>query len=69
VSHQDAHSHVFQLEGNSLTDGHKDEDETEKAWSRRPFSNWRNWWRIKFHCIYQYIYVAKIELESCILSS
>jgi len=35
---------VFRPEDNSLTDDHKNEkDEAEKAWSKRPFSNWRNW--------------------------
>ena len=35
---------VFRPEDNSLTDDHKnEEDEAEKAWSKRPFSNWRNW--------------------------
>ncbi|KAL3938772.1 MAG: hypothetical protein SGBAC_006381 [Bacillariaceae sp.] len=35
---------VFRPEENSLTDDHnKEEAEEEKAWSQRPFSNWRNW--------------------------
>lgn len=36
---------VFRPEDNSLTDNHEqgDEDEAERAWSKRPFSNWRNW--------------------------
>ena len=35
---------VFRPEENSLTDDHTKEDEDEeKAWSKRPFSNWRNW--------------------------
>mmetsp|Transcript_3212 Transcript_3212/g.7518 ORF Transcript_3212/g.7518 Transcript_3212/m.7518 type:complete len:707 (+) Transcript_3212:121-2241(+) len=35
---------VFKPEENSLTDDHsKEEAEEEKAWSQRPFSNWRNW--------------------------
>ena len=36
---------VFRPEDNSLTDDHKndDEDAAERAWSKRPFSNWRNW--------------------------
>lgn len=35
---------VFRPDDNSLTDNHKnEEEETEKAWLRRPFSNWRNW--------------------------
>jgi hypothetical protein len=37
---------VFKPANNSLTDDHKkkDEDEEEeKPWSKRPFSNWRNW--------------------------
>ena len=36
---------VFRPEENSLTDDHKndDEEEAERAWSKRPFSNWRNW--------------------------
>ncbi|CAJ1954110.1 unnamed protein product [Cylindrotheca closterium] len=35
---------VFKPEENSLTDDHnKEEEEEEKAWSQRPFSNWRNW--------------------------
>jgi len=35
---------VFRPDDNSLTDDHqKEDDEAEKAWSKRPFSNWRNW--------------------------
>ena len=36
---------VFRPEDNSLTDDHKndEEDAAERAWSKRPFSNWRNW--------------------------
>jgi hypothetical protein len=36
---------VFRPAENSLTDDHKNDDETEqeRAWSQRPFSNWRNW--------------------------
>jgi hypothetical protein len=35
---------VFRPEENSLTDDHsKKEEEEERAWSKRPFSNWRNW--------------------------
>lgn len=36
---------VFRPEDNSLTDDHKkeEEEEAERAWSKRPFSNWRNW--------------------------
>ena len=36
---------VFRPEGNSLTDDHQqdEEDEAERAWSKRPFSDWRNW--------------------------
>jgi hypothetical protein len=35
----------FRPEENSLTDDHKndEEEEGERAWSQRPFSNWRNW--------------------------
>ena len=36
---------VFRPEENSLTDDHKDDEEeqAERAWSKRPFANWRNW--------------------------
>ena len=35
---------VFRPAENSLTDDHEnDEEEAERAWSKRPFSNWRNW--------------------------
>jgi mannose/fructose/N-acetylgalactosamine-specific phosphotransferase system component IID len=36
---------VFRPEDNSLTDDHEDDEEEaiERAWSKRPFSNWRNW--------------------------
>jgi len=36
---------VFRPAENSLTDDHKsaEEEEAERAWSKRPFSNWRNW--------------------------
>ena len=36
---------VFRPEENSLTDDHKqdEEEDGERAWSKRPFSNWRNW--------------------------
>mmetsp|Transcript_8372 Transcript_8372/g.13099 ORF Transcript_8372/g.13099 Transcript_8372/m.13099 type:complete len:112 (-) Transcript_8372:101-436(-) len=37
---------VFRPEDNSLTDNHEKDDEdqqAERAWSKRPFSNWRNW--------------------------
>lgn len=35
---------VFRPAENSLTDDHKDEVEKEAtAWSKRPFSNWKNW--------------------------
>ncbi|CAJ1939323.1 unnamed protein product [Cylindrotheca closterium] len=35
---------IFKPDENSLTDGHnKEEEEKAKAWSQRPFSNWRNW--------------------------
>ena len=37
---------VFRPEENSLTDAVQDDDEEdaqERAWSKRPFSNWRNW--------------------------
>ena len=35
---------VFRPAENSLTDDHQDEEaEEERAWSKRPFSNWRNW--------------------------
>uniref|UniRef100_A0A7S0CBA0 Ricin B lectin domain-containing protein n=1 Tax=Proboscia inermis TaxID=420281 RepID=A0A7S0CBA0_9STRA len=36
---------VFRPEENSLTDDHDEDDDKkeEKAWSKRPFSNWRNW--------------------------
>lgn len=36
---------VFRPEENSLTDDHEneEEEEAERAWSKRPFSNWRNW--------------------------
>ena len=36
---------VFRPEDNSLTDDHQNDDEekAERAWSKRPFSNWRNW--------------------------
>merc|ERR1740124_999620 len=33
---------VFRPDVNSLTDDHE-EKEIEKAWSKRPFSNWRKW--------------------------
>ncbi|CAB9509045.1 expressed unknown protein [Seminavis robusta] len=35
----------FRPEENSLTDDHKNDEEeaAERAWSKRPFSNWRNW--------------------------
>merc|ERR1712174_81050 len=35
---------VFRPEENSLTDDHENSDDSnEKAWSKRPFSNWRRW--------------------------
>jgi len=34
---------VFRPDENSLTDDHKNEEETETAWCKRPFSNWRGW--------------------------
>mmetsp|Transcript_37204 Transcript_37204/g.55661 ORF Transcript_37204/g.55661 Transcript_37204/m.55661 type:complete len:561 (+) Transcript_37204:1855-3537(+) len=36
---------VFKPAENSLTDGHTNDDEAEeeRAWSKRPLSNWRNW--------------------------
>eukprot|EP00980_Cylindrotheca_fusiformis_P010828 scaffold2447_cov110-Cylindrotheca_fusiformis.AAC.10 len=35
---------VFKPAENSLTDDHKKEEEMEeRAWSKRPFSNWRDW--------------------------
>jgi hypothetical protein len=35
---------VFKPDENSLTDDHKkEEEEEERAWSKRPLSNWRNW--------------------------
>lgn len=35
---------VFRPAENSLTDKHENEKEKmETAWSKRPFSNWRNW--------------------------
>lgn len=34
---------VFRPEENSLTDEHTQERSEERAWSHRPFSNWRNW--------------------------
>jgi hypothetical protein len=37
---------VFRPEDNSLTDDHnksEEEAQAERAWSKRPFSNWRNW--------------------------
>ncbi|KAL3938158.1 MAG: hypothetical protein SGBAC_006865 [Bacillariaceae sp.] len=34
---------IFKPDENSLTDDHSEEEEEAKAWSQRPFSNWRNW--------------------------
>ena len=36
---------VFRPAENSLTDDHQNDEEAEeeKAWSKRPLSNWRNW--------------------------
>jgi hypothetical protein len=35
---------VFKPDENSLTDDHnKGEEEEERAWSKRPLSNWRSW--------------------------
>ena len=34
---------VFRPAENSLTDKHTKEEEEERAWSKRPFSDWRNW--------------------------
>jgi hypothetical protein len=35
---------VFKPDENSLTDDHtKEEEEEERAWSKRPLSNWRSW--------------------------
>ena len=36
---------VFRSQDNAMTDDHRtdEEKEAERAWSKRPFSNWRNW--------------------------